>query len=147
MTTKPMEQADPGYEAAATVKDPVVVSSVQPENTKSQVVQQLQKEALQSQAEGNWAESELKLERALRILGDDPDLYRQLATVRMGQQRFDEAEQIALKGMTHANDNPKVKAELWQIIAQSRSAAGNISGARAAREGVTKWQAIAEGVQ
>jgi predicted Zn-dependent protease len=148
MTTKPMEKADPGYESAekaASSDSPR--SSSEPENTKNQVVEQLQREALASQARGDWAESELKLERALRILGDKPDLYRQLATVRMGQKRFDEAEQIALKGLTHANEDPEVKAALWQIIAQSRSATGNISGADEAREEMNKWSRIANGVE
>lgn len=65
----------------------------------------------------------------------------------MGQQRFSESEQIALKGLTHANDNPAVKAELWQIIAQSRSAEGNIAGAREAREEADKWKAVEKGAE
>lgn len=66
VTTKPIEQADPGYEASeqTPVTPEDASSSAQPKSAKSLVVEQLQREALQSQAEGNWAESELKLERA-----------------------------------------------------------------------------------
>lgn len=145
VTTKPIEQADPGYEKptsepAKPQTPPKVV------DTKKQIVNQLQQDALQSQSEGDWTQSELKLERALRILGDDPDLYRQLATVRMGQQRFSEAEQIAKKGLTHANENPKAQAELWHVIAQSRSALGDISGAREARNEASKWSDQVDGL-
>ena len=82
---------------------------------------------------------QLKLERALRIDTDKVDLYHQLATVRMGQQRFAEAEQIALKGLTLTDQTPKFKASLWEVVAQCRSALGDIAGARTARNEMLKW--------
>ena len=104
-----------------------------------QVVTRLQLEALQLQSEGRWSDAELKLERALRIDTDKVDLYHQLATVRMGQLRFSEAEQIALKGLTLTDQTPKFKASLWEVIAQCRSGLGDISGARNARAEMLKW--------
>ena len=105
-----------------------------------QVVKQLQSQALALQSEGRWTEAELLLERALRIDAQQIDLYQQLATVRMGQQRFAQAEQIALKGLSIAAITAEQKAQLWQVIAQCRSAQSNIEGARAAREESKKWQ-------
>lgn len=114
-------------------------ASNQPQPSPEQVVTRLQQEALQLQSEGRWQEAELKLERALRIDAEKVDLYHQLATVRMGQSRFAEAEQIALKGLTLTDNTPKFKSSLWDVIAQCRSAQGDIQGARDAREEVLKW--------
>ncbi|MEJ2045378.1 MAG: hypothetical protein P8X74_18920 [Reinekea sp.] len=105
-----------------------------------QVVKQLQKEALELQSQGRWGAAELKLERALRIDTQQSELYEQLATVRMGQSRFVEAEQIALKGLSIPSQTSEQKVALWQVIVQCRSATGDIAGARAARKEVEKWQ-------
>lgn len=104
-----------------------------------QVVTRLQQEALVLQAQGEWSAAEQKLERALRIDADKVDLYHQLATVRMGQQRFAQAEQIALKGLSLTDRSPKFKASLWQVIGQCRSAQGDIAGAREARQEMATW--------
>jgi len=103
------------------------------------VVKKLQQEALILQSEGRWSEAELKLERALRIDTDKVDIYHQLATVRMGQGRFSEAEQIALKGLSLTDETPEFKASLWSVIAQCRSAQSDIKGAREARSEMVKW--------
>lgn len=105
-----------------------------------QVVVQLQQNALQLQSEGRWSEAELVLERALRINAEKIDLYHQLATVRMGQQRFAEAEQIALKGLSLTDRSPTYKSSLWEVIAQCRSAEGDVKGAQDAREEMLKWR-------
>lgn len=103
------------------------------------VVTRLQQQALQLQSEGRWREAELILERALRINADKVDLYHQMATVRLGQQRFTEAEQIALKGLSLTDETPKYKASLWEVIAQCRSAMGDVPGATEAREEMRYW--------
>jgi len=111
----------------------------EPEPDPQQVVTQLQMEALQLQSEGRWSEAELKLERALRINAEKVDIYHQLATVRMGQKRFAEAEQIALKGLTLTDQSPKYKSSMWEVIAQCRSAMGDIKGAKKARQEMLHW--------
>lgn len=128
-TVKP--KAEPKAQTAPALEEP------QP--SPEQVVTRLQQEALQLQSEGRWSEAELKLERALRIDAEKVDIYHQLATVRMGQERFAEAEQIALKGLSLTDKTPKYKASLWEVIAQCRSAQGNINGAREARNEMLKW--------
>ncbi len=110
-----------------------------PAPTPEQVVTRLQLDALQLQSEGRWQEAEVVLERAMRIDAEKVDLYHQMATVRMGQQRFAEAEQIALKGLTLTDKTPKYKASLWEVIGQCRSAMGDVDGARKARSEMLKW--------
>jgi hypothetical protein len=126
------------------VETPQVKAPEPPPPSPEQVVTRLQQEALQLQSEGRWPDAELKLERALRIDAEKVDIYHQLATVRMGQERFEEAEQIALKGLTFTNQTPKFKSSLWEVIAQCRSAQGNIKGSREARAEMLKWMEYAE---
>ncbi|EAR09561.1 tetratricopeptide repeat protein [Reinekea blandensis] len=129
---------------ADTSDQPDTVTASEPEEpapSPERVVTRLQQQALQLQAEGRWAEAELILERALRIDAEKVDIYHQLATVRLGQQRFSEAEQIALKGLSLTDETPKYKASLWEVIAQCRSAMGNVSGATEARTEMRRWMA------
>lgn len=96
------------------------------------VVLQLQQDAEQLQTEGRWSEAALKLERALRIDANKIDLYYQLAAVRIGQDRFSEAEQIALKGLTLNDSSNRFRSPLWALIADCRSALGDATGAQEA---------------
>ena len=118
---------------------PSASEPAEPAPSPDQVVLSLQQQALKYQSEGRWSEAEQILERALRIDADKVDLYHQLATVRMGQQRFAEAEQIALKGLTLTNQTADHKASLWEVIAQCRSAQSDIKGANEARDEMLKW--------
>ena len=131
----------PQQTIAAPTTAPTLVPSAEPiaSGDGQSVVTRLQQEALVLQDQGNWPAAELKLARALRIDADKVDLYHQLATVRMGQQRFAQAEQIALKGLTFTDRSPKFKASLWQVIVQCRSAQGNVRGAREARQEMATW--------
>lgn len=133
--------ASTNTESDSTASETTPTASVasEPDPEPEEVVTQLQMQALQLQAEGRWSEAELILERALRIDAEKVDLYHQLATVRMGQERFGEAEQIALKGLSLTDQTPKYKASLWEVIAQCRSAQGNIDGADEARDEMLKW--------
>jgi tetratricopeptide (TPR) repeat protein len=119
-----------------------VPERVQPEPSPALVVTRLQQEALQLQSEGRWSEAELKLERALRIDAEKVDIYHQLATVRMGQDRFTEAEQIALKGLSMTDQTPKYKSALWEVISFCRSALGDIKGAKEARAEMLQWMEL-----
>lgn len=139
-----LKAAEHGTEAVSDYLDeaadevPKLAEDAQPD-ARAEVVILLQKEALRLQSEGRWPEAELKLERALRLDGEKLDLYHQLATIRMGQQKFEQAEHIALKGLTLAGDEATARADLWAVIAQCRSAQGNISGAQEARAEMSAW--------
>ncbi|WP_108123965.1 tetratricopeptide repeat protein [Saccharospirillum mangrovi] len=96
-------------------------------------VDQLRSEALAAQAAGDWDKAAGLLERALRLDSRDADLYAEIAEVRLGQGRFSDAEQIALRGLTVNTGNRERSARLWHAIAQARSGQGNLEGARQAR--------------
>ncbi|WP_320826312.1 hypothetical protein [Reinekea sp.] len=142
--TVPMVRLEPTNKAQQSVKQPAAAKRAPSAETSVRadgqwVVTRLQQEALVLQGQGNWSAAELKLDRALRIDADKVDLYHQLATVRMGQKRFAQAEQIALKGLTLTDRSPKFRASLWQVIGQCRSAQGDIRGARQARHEMSIW--------
>ena len=98
------------------------------------VVAGLRREAWEQQAVGEWDAAAAVLERALRIDATSAELYRQIAEVRLGQERFAEAEQVAAKGLSLVSDDPDLEASLWRATAQARSGQGDMSGAREARE-------------
>ncbi len=136
----PVEESDVDFETATRHEPEEVDTQVliqEPDN--EGVLDRLQREALILQSEGRWSEAELKLERALRIDSQQSILYEQLATVRMGQSRFAEAEQIALKGLSISNQTSEQKAVLWQVIAQCRAANSDIKGANEARKERERW--------
>ncbi|PTY38060.1 hypothetical protein BGP77_16530 [Saccharospirillum sp. MSK14-1] len=96
-------------------------------------VDNLRLQAQAAQAEGNWDRAAGLLERALRLDSREADLYAEIAEVRLGQGRFVDAEQIALRGLTVNSGNEERSARLWYAVAQARSGQGNVEGARQAR--------------
>jgi predicted Zn-dependent protease len=75
----------------------------------------------------------VSLERALRITPDDALLWQRLAGVRLAQQRHDLVLQLAAKSNALAKaDDRGLRSENWRLIAQSRRALGDGSGAREA---------------
>lgn len=96
-------------------------------------VDNLRLQAQAAQAQGNWDRAAGLLERALRLDSREADLYAEIAEVRLGQGRFADAEQIALRGLTVNAGNDERSARLWDAIAQARSGQGKVEGARQAR--------------
>lgn len=96
-------------------------------------VDKLRLQAQAAQANGDWDKAAALLERALRLDSREADLYAEIAEVRLGQGRFVDAEQIALRGLTVNSGNEDRSARLWHAIAQARSGQGDVSGARQAR--------------
>lgn len=96
-------------------------------------VDELRTQAQAAQASGDWDKAAGLLERALRLDRREADLYAEIAEVRLGQGRFVDAEQIALRGLTVNSGNDERSARLWYAIAQARSGQGDVIGAREAR--------------
>lgn len=138
ISAKPNRDA-PEPQVAATANEARAAAMPALDLSGEQAIIQLRSQALELQSQGKWQQAGLVLERALRIDARKADLYQQLATVRLGEQRFSEAEQIALKGLTMGSDSPQLSANLWQIIGQCRSAEGDISGAQQARTEMELW--------
>jgi len=93
--------------------------------------------ALVAQAERETSQGELpeagaSLERALRIEPRNPVLWQKLAGVRLAQQEYRQAENLAAKSNALASHDRRLRAENWRIIGQARQGLGDADGANAA---------------
>lgn len=59
------------------------------------------------------------IERALRIEPNNPLLWIEYAQVRMSEQSFSQAENMARKALMLANGDPKTQSSAWRVIATS----------------------------
>ncbi len=93
----------------------------------------LMRKADDQSQQGELDAASISLERALRIAPDDPVLWHRLAEVRMVQQRHDLVVQLAAKSnaLTSPRDH-RLLSSNWQLIARSRRALGDATGAREA---------------
>ena len=119
--------ADSG-EVAVHAYQPETVAVAQPGNA----VMELVGEAETQSKTGNFSGAAATLERALRIEPRNPHLWNRLAHIRLQQERFEMAADLAAKSSALAGDNPGLKRDNWLIIAHARRAAGNTAGAAAA---------------
>jgi predicted Zn-dependent protease len=72
------------------------------------------------------------LERALRIEPRNAGIWHDLAQIRLHQGQYSQAESLASKSNNLAGGNRTLQARNWKVIAASRRAARNISGAEEA---------------
>ena len=95
-------------------------------------ITKLLKQALGQQQQGALEKSAATLERALRIQPNEPLAWNRLAFVRLQQNQWRQAEQLALKSNSlTAQDSLMMRN--WRIIADARKHQGNAIGAKAAR--------------
>lgn len=73
------------------------------------------------------------LERALRIEPSNPLLWQRLAAVRLRQERYEQAEAMAVKANGLARGDTALMARNWRIIAEARTGRGDARGAQQAR--------------
>ena len=78
---------------------------------------------------GNMDMSAATLERALDLEPRNPFVYQRLASVKLAQGQTGQAEAMARKSNSVAGNNPFVRADNWQIIAEARRTGGDRSGA------------------
>ncbi|KAF1070106.1 MAG: hypothetical protein GAK45_00904 [Pseudomonas citronellolis] len=90
--------------------------------------------AQQQQGSGDLNSASASLERAQRIAPREPQVLYKLAQVRLAQGDSAQAEQLARRGLSLANGRPTLQASLWELIAKSREAQGDTSGAATARQ-------------
>lgn len=100
----------------------------------SAAVVALMNTAAQQRQAGDSAKAAATLERALRIESDNATLWHSLAQVRLQQQRWAQAEQIALKSNRLAGRDKVLQAANWRLIATARDGAGESEGSRAAQQ-------------
>lgn len=127
---------------ANTQVTPVQVAKIQAQPIQSEAPQQsseispavldlLEQADLQA-SEGNRESAVATLERALRIAPREPEVYYQMARVRLDMGEAREAEQLALKAVDLAPD-AIIRRDSWNLVATAREAAGDTAGATAAR--------------
>jgi len=98
------------------------------------VVAGLQRDAHKLNQAGESAKAAAILERAIRIQPRNPQLWHELAQVRYTQQRYQQAESLALRSNRYATRQTDLRRANWRLIAKSREKLGNSKGAAAARQ-------------
>ena len=107
---------------------------VRPEPVTSAAVMSLQQKANEQQQTGDLLGAASNLERALRIEPRNAHLWNQLAHVRLSQQQFGQAADLAAKSNSLAGADRWLRHDNWQLIAKARRQTGDLSGARAAEQ-------------
>jgi tetratricopeptide (TPR) repeat protein len=92
-----------------------------------------------SQTQGQHRQAQQHVQRAQRIAPDDPFVYHKLAEIHFDLESYALAEQVALKGISVANEQPVLLKKLWLLLAETRSAVGDISGAKAAKNKASQF--------
>ncbi len=81
---------------------------------------------------GDYVGAAATLERAIRIQPREAYLWNRLARVRLDQNNYDQAGSLAQKSNTLSKDQAQIKQDNWGMIAATRRAAGDQSGAEEA---------------
>ena len=139
---KESRPVDPGSaETKLTViQDPVILKqqevTIKPQSQvqSSSVVVALLSDADMSYQQGNYDESVVIIERALRIEPRNPLLLYKLAVIRLEQGKPDLAENLAKKSALLAEGNAQLKKKNWLLISKAREQKNNQQGANAARK-------------
>jgi len=90
--------------------------------------------ALSEQRAGQYTRAAATLERALRIAPRDAMLWQQLASVRLRQQKWRLAVNMAAKSNALAGDQQALKRKNWLIMAKAHRALGQTAKAKAAMQ-------------
>jgi tetratricopeptide (TPR) repeat protein len=112
---------------------PPIQPSAGPAAASPAVVALMQTAAVQRH-EGQLDQAAASLERALRIEPDNALLWGHLAELRLAQERWIQAEQLALKSNRLSSGDRTLQARNWETIADARSAMGDDRGSQQARE-------------
>ena len=86
----------------------------------------------------NLAGAAASIERALRIEPRNARLWHELARVRLKQEQYAQAENVAARSNSWAGDDRALRAENWRLIAESRRARGDTDGAKAALDAASR---------
>jgi len=138
---KKSKPVDPGSKETklAVIQDPVILKqeevAIRPQSAQSSnVVVALLSDADMSYQQGNYDESVVIIERALRIEPRNPLLLYKLAVIRLQQGQPDLAENLAKKSELLAEGNAQLKKKNWLLIAKAREQKNDQQGANAARK-------------
>ena len=105
-----------------------------PEQSNRKAVASLVDQARTEASAGRLGNAAASMERAIRLEPKNARLWQELARLRLNQRDYVQAEHVAMKANTLTRGDYAMRAENWNIIAQSREARGDMTGARSARE-------------
>ena len=94
----------------------------------------LLKQADQLRGAGDLMGASSRLERAQRLMPYEPEIYFQLASLRLEQGKLKDAVDIATQGISHADSDRAIKRDLYLLISRARDALGDSYGATEARQ-------------
>lgn len=96
----------------------------------------LQDAARADERGGRYAEASAKLDQAIRMSPDSPDLLQDRAELAVRQRDYARAEQLARQSWSLGPQLGPLCARNWQTVVEMRLQAGDQAGAGAARKGV-----------
>ncbi|MEE4378442.1 MAG: tetratricopeptide repeat protein [Candidatus Competibacteraceae bacterium] len=140
VVTAPVEPPPPEPPPPAPTPQPIRPTEPQPAQISregNQAVVALLDSAANYVDGGDWNKAGAALERALRIEPRNAGIWHDLAQIRLQQRQYQQAESLAAKSNSLSGNNNNIKARNWRLIAVSRRAAGNSSGADAAEAQAT----------
>lgn len=117
---------------------PVSPSAIKAVPKNAAVIALLDSAKQQSQG-GKLHSAQTSLQRAQRIAPREPEVYYDLAKVHLDLQDYGLAEQVALKGVSIVQGQPKKLYRFWSLIAEIRKASGNGTGAKKAKATANRY--------
>ncbi len=102
--------------------------------SKNSAVVSLIEQADNQSAAGQLDQASASLERALRIEPLNPLLWQHLAAIRIDQQQYLQAENLAKKSNALATGDRTLRHQNWLLIARARALYGDNEGAREAEK-------------
>jgi predicted Zn-dependent protease len=115
------------------------IPAAPPSRAGNPAVERLIASAKADQAASRLGSAEATIERALRIAPHDARLWQQLASIRLQQGQYRQAESLAARSNSWAGGDKALRSENWSLIAQARDALGDSEGARAARQNAERY--------
>ncbi|MBA1145824.1 tetratricopeptide repeat protein [Ectothiorhodospiraceae bacterium WFHF3C12] len=109
-----------------------------------EVVVALVSDANAASSAGDHEQAAVRLERAIRIAPRNAALWQNLAVVRYRQERYAQAESLALKSNSLTAD-AGLKRQNWLLVAEARRAMGDEAGAREAEAEAKRFAERAAG--
>ena len=134
----PVEERDHGsISTYRFIPPPPLEETAKPERApSSSAVSRLHADAKKQLAAKQYNAAASTLERALRIAPRNGELWHSLAVVRLQQQRWEMARNMAAKSNSLATADRPLQARNWRLIANSHRAQGNQQSAQEA------WQRV-----
>lgn len=113
-----IEETEASARARRNMQEPAVVALVE--------------KSRNDEAAGNLDSAAANLERALRINPKSARLWNRLAHLRLRQERYKQAAELAFKSNTLARSERTLQASNWRIIYKVRQNLGDMIGAKEA---------------